>query len=368
MITLRHLVIAGCLALIAGAPGSVRADFFVQTNLVSNVPGLAAFTDANLRNPWGISSSPTSPFWVSNQVSGNATLYNSAGSPQALVVTIQSAAGGGPTGQVFNSTSDFVLPTGGKALFIFANLDGSISAWNGAQGTTALLTVTPSVTASYTGLTLATNASGNFLIAANSWANTIDVYDGMFAPTSLSGSFVDPGLSNGFSVYNVQQLGGTLFVTYENETDGGGIVDAFDLNGNFLRRISDNDSSGPLKSPWGLALAPAGFGPFGGALLVGNEDDGHISAFDPTTGDFLGQILDRNGDPIANTGLWGLKFGNGGNGGDPNTLYFAAGINDEQDGLFGSIRVAAPEPGSIVLCCIGGTLMVGAYRRRQRRV
>jgi uncharacterized protein (TIGR03118 family) len=339
-----------------------RASVYQQTNLVSDVPGLAAFTDPNLKNPWGMSSSPTSPIWVSNQVSGNSTLYNTAGQPQALVVTIPGA--GGPTGQVFNASSDFALPTGGKALFLFANLDGSISGWNGAQGTTAVVQASVAG-AAFTGLAIGDNGAGNFLYAADSAGNKIDVFDGAFAQTSLSGSFIDPNLDPGFTVYNIQALGGKLYVTYENEGAGGGVVDAFDFNGNFLQRVTSNDATGPLQSPWGLALAPSTFGQFGGALLVGNEDDGRISAFDPTTGAFLGQLLDKNGNPISNPGLWGLKFGNGGNGGDPNTLYFAAGINGEQDGLFGAIRVV-PEPSSIVMGGLGLSLVaaIGARRRR----
>ncbi|MDR3623488.1 MAG: TIGR03118 family protein [Paludisphaera borealis] len=359
----RRLVLTACLASFLAAPLSARAGFYQQTNLVSDVQGLAQFTDPNLKNPWGMSSSATSPFWVSNQGSGNSTLYNTAGKPQALVVTIP--GGGGPTGQVFNTSTDFALATGGKALFMFANLNGTISGWNGAQGTTAAVEVT-TVGASFTGLAIGNNGAGNFLYAADSAGNKIDVFNGTFGATTLAGSFVDPNLAAGFSVYNIQSLGGVLYVTYEHGSFGGGVVDAYDLNGNFLHRVAANDSSGPLQSPWGLALAPSSFGPFGGALLVGNEDDGHISAFDPTTGKFLGQLLGKDGDPIANTGLWGLKFGNDGNGGHSNTLYFNAGINGEQDGLFGSISFV-PEPSSIVMSGLAFSLVAGTGWVRRRR-
>ena len=340
----------GIITLAAYGSSAPAVAGFMQTNLVSDIPDLAAFTDPNLKNPWGIAKSATSPFWVSNQVSGNATLYNSAGQPQALVVTVP--ATGGPTGQVFNPTSDFALTTGGKALFLFANLNGSISGWNPAQGTLAQVVGSTSG-AVYTGLALGKAGTQNFLYAADAAGNKIDVFNGSFAPTSLAGSFADPTLPAGFTVYNIQEVGGVLLVTYENEVSGGGVVNAFDANGNFLRRVSANAEGGPLDSPWGVTLAPSTFGPFGGTLLVGNEDDGHISAFDFTTGAFLGQLLDTNGNPIANTGLWGLTFGNGGNGGDPSKLYFAAGINDGANGLFGSIAAVVPEPNVLALLGIG---------------
>jgi uncharacterized protein (TIGR03118 family) len=349
---------------VAFGGGTAKAGF-IQTNLVSDIPGLAAHTDSNLRNPWGISSSATSPFWVSNQVTGNATLYNSSGTPQALVVTIP---GGNPTGQVFNSTGGFALSNNANATFLFATLGGTIAGWNPGAGTTALVAATGAAGSVYTGLAQGSVGSANFLYAANDAQGRIDVFNNSFGSATLGGSFTDPNLPASYTPYNIQNLNGTLFVTYESETLGGGIVDAFDTNGNFLRRVTANADGGPLDDPWGVALAPATFGEFGGALLVGNEGDGRISAYNPTTGAFLGQLLDNNGQPIANTGLWGLKFGNGGNGGDPNTLYFAAGILDEQHGLFGAISVspaAVPAPTGMALLAPGAVCLF-AYARRRR--
>jgi uncharacterized protein (TIGR03118 family) len=351
------------LQLTAAPPAGAQVTF-QQTNLVSDIPGLAAHTDPNLKNPWGVSFAPTSPIWVSDQVTGKATLYNGSGTPQSLIVTIP---GGNPTGQLFNSTaSDFVLPVGGKSLFLFASLNGTISGWNGGSGTTAQ-TVATHAGSVYTGLTLGNPGTGNLLYAADAATGHIDVYNSTFSLTTLSGSFTDPGVPAGFKPYNVRDINGTVYVTYEIRNQPGGVLDAFDENGNFLRRLAANGAGGVLSEPWGLVLAPSTFGPFGNDLLVGNKGDGHISAFDPTTGQFLGQLDALGGSPIANTGLWGLTFGNGGAGGDPNTLFFSAGINNETNGLFGTIR-AVPEPGPIALLSglvVSGTLF--AARRLRRR-
>lgn len=364
----RHRWMAlGGLALLLAPLGVCRADFaFRQTNLVSSVSGLAPVTDANLKNPWGLASAPKGPFWVANQATGTSTVYDGTGQPfpasNPLVVTVPTIGGGQgtPTGLVFNPTGDFQ-----QAPFIFATLDGMISSWNGGAAT--VLQADNSVSANYTGLAMGNNGTANFLYAANHLAGKIDVFDGNFKGTSLSGNFTDPNLSGGFTPYNIQNLGGTLYVTFENEANGGGIIDAFDTNGNLLRRFTANGAGGPLDSPWGLALAPSSFGPFGGALLVGNEGDGHINAFDPMSGKLLGQLLDPKGRPIANPGLWGLAFGSGGLGGDPNTLYFAAGIQGEREGLFGSIR-SVPEPSSALLLALGGLASFAVLGRVRPRV
>ena len=196
------------------------------------------------------------PFWVSNQVTGNSTLYNSAGVKQGLVVTIPPGTpGGNPTGQVFNSTaSDFVLPVGGKSAFLFDTLNGTIAGWNGGSGTTAQVVVTTPA-ASYTGLALGKQRRANFLYAANDGQSRIDVFNSTFQPTVLAGTFIDPTLPAGFTPYNVRNLGGKLYVAYESNA-GVASVDAFDLNGNFLQRIAANGAGGTLSHPWGLARSP----------------------------------------------------------------------------------------------------------------
>jgi len=354
-------------------PLAVLASPFAQTNLVSNVPGLAANFDANLRNPWGVSHSATSPFWVSNQASNNSTLYNAASVPQALVVTVPPIAPPptGPTGQVNNSfgAGNFV-ENGAPAVFIFATLAGSIDAWNGSNGTTAAI-VASTPGAVYTGLAIGTNGTANFLYAANFGGGHVDVFNSSFAPTTLAGSFVDPNLPAGYVPYNIQNIGGKLYVEYAQvdpitheaaEGAGLGVVNVFDTNGNFLQRIH---SGGQLNAPWGIAIAPAGFGEFGGDILVGNFGDGTINAFDPITGNYVGTLRDASGNPIVNDSLWALDFRAPGSGFDPNTLFITAGINDEADGLFASIR-AVPEPAAMALFALGLLGVAGIARRHKR--
>ena len=338
------------------------AQVYQQTNLVSDLPEMAAHLDPNLVNPWGIASSPTSPFWVADNHAGVSTLYNGSGTPQSLVVTVPPAPGGtvgSPTGVIFNDTTDFQLPTDvgdrmAPARFIFATEDGTISAWAGPPDTTTEIVADRSGTnAIYKGLTLGNNGVGNFLYVADFHNAAVDVFDNTFTPAMLGGSFSDPTLPAGFAPFGIQRIGDAIYVTYalqdaDAEDDvpgpGNGFINKFDAEGNFVSRFA---SGGPLNSPWGVVLAPAGFGQFGGDLLVGNFGDGHINAFDPATGEFLGEIKDGAGNPIVIEGLWGLRFGNGGNGGDARTLYFAAGIAGpdaiEDHGLFGSIAFVPAE-------------------------
>jgi uncharacterized protein (TIGR03118 family) len=365
------------LALVSHADVCGADTTYLQTNLTSDLPGVAAHLDPNLVNPWGIASLPTSPFWISDNGTGVATLYNGSGipqpvTPQPLVVTIPPPGGAtppsAPTGAVANTTTDF-----GGARFIFATEDGTIAAWT--SGTNAILQVDNSAAgAVYKGLAIGNNGSQNLIYAANFTSGHIDVFNGLFSPVTLPGAFTDPNLPAGFAPFDIQNIGGNLYVTYAKQAGkddvpgpGNGFVNIFDTKGTLIRRLVSN---GPLNSPWGLALAPAGFGTFGNDLLVGNFGDGTIHAFDPVTGALAGILSDLNGNPIVNEGLWGLAFGNGGPGFVPNSLYFTAGIQGsdaiEDHGLFGRIQ-ALPEPGTFWLT--GAGLIAGfAWMRRRRHV
>lgn len=354
---------------------TASATPYAQTDLVSDVPGLAQITDANLKNPWGMSFSAASPFWISNQGTNTSTLYritNGVVAKQALTVTIPTTATGpqGPTGQVFNSAGAgaFVLPDNAAATFIFADLNGQISAWNGAAGTAAV-TVAPSAPGRvFTGLAIAGAGVNARLYAASSTG--ITVFNSAFG--IVPGGFVnnDPLLA-GLVPFNVQTIGTSVYVTYApagraaqtTAAEGSGAVAVFDTSGNLLQTLITGSR---LASPWGVALAPIGFGGFGGDLLIGNFsfDVAEINAFDPITGAYLGTIADQTGTALVNSGLWGIAFGNGVTG-DANTLYFNAGINNEVNGLFGAIRVV-PEPEGIVLLLAGMSALLVALRRNQR--
>ncbi|ACB76314.1 protein of unknown function DUF1555 [Opitutus terrae PB90-1] len=359
------------LALALGGLGSATLSAQVdyrQANLVSDIPGLARHTDANLVNPWGISSGPTTPFWVSDADAGVSTLYNTEGQRIPLVVSIPKPGGGSaaPTGQVFNSSTAF---NGNR--FLFATEDGTIAGWRGALGTTAETLVDHTGDgASYKGLAIGATGGNDYLYAANFTQGRIDVVPATGAP-ALPGTFTDPTLPAGYAPFNIQNVGGSLFVSYakvneegdEEEAGAGlGFVNRFDLNGNLVGRFASN---GVLNAPWAVTMAPESFGPFGGDILVGNFGDGTINAFDPVTGDLLGTLKDSDGNPLVIEGLWGLQFGNGGLGGKTNTLYFAAGIDDETHGLFGSIT-PVPEPSTYAAFAALGLVACVAWRRRRQ--
>ena len=348
------VVVIGLLASTSTKPlnAAMAANVYHQANLVSDQPGVALIQDSNLVNPWGITRTGTSPFWVANNVTGTSTLYSGDvnGSPfvkSSLVVFIPD---GLPTGTVSNASNDFVVTSGtasGPSRFLFASQTGIISGWNPNVPPPSPSThaqIGGAADAVYTGLAIGQVDGANFLYAADLEHGRIDVYDKAFHVVSLDGSFTDPNIPNSYSPFNIQNLGGKLYVTYaqqshkepDEETDrGSGFVDVFDTSGHLLQRLILGNH---LNAPWGMALAPANFGPFSNALLVGNFGDGHIQAFDPESGKFLGRLRDEGGKPIVIDGLWGIMFGNGAQGGDTNALYFASGPDGETHGLFGSLR------------------------------
>ena len=325
----------------AAEPGN---SYNVQ-NLVSD----GFITTANppdplLVNGWGIAALPTSPWWVSAADSNSSLLYNATGVRSALVVQVS----GSPTGIVANSTTGFVVTVGassGAARFIWAAEDGSISAWTPVIAPTTLSHVmvpnaqAPAHGASYKGLALA----GSFLYAADFHNNHVDVFDSAFHAVTLAGNFVDPKLPKGFAPFGIQTLGTNIFVSYAKQDaeaadevagEGLGFVSEFNLDGTFVRRVASRDA---LNAPWGMAMAPANFGRFSGDLLVGNFGDGRINAFDPVTFEPKGHLKNTHGKAVKIDGLWGIGFGNGSAAGPTNVLYFAAGPDHEEHGLFGRI-------------------------------
>jgi uncharacterized protein (TIGR03118 family) len=358
-------------ALQLAVPGVATAQNYFQRNLVSDIAGLAELTDPALRNPWGMSFSRTSPFWISDQGANLSTLYTVSDigvTKVPLQVSIPAIAGGpqGPTGQVNNGTGAFALANGTAARFMFANLDGSISGWNG--GTAAEVVVPASAGTIYTGLAINTDPTlGPLLYAANTAGGEIEVYDGSFNELTMPpDAFVDPdAVAAGLVPFNVQSIGGNVYVTYAEPGRpaqiaagrGSGAVAVFDTAGNFISTVI---SGSRLASPWGLALAPSNFGLFSGDLLVGNFSfaASEINAFDPTTGALRGTLpIDMTG--FAPGGLWALAFGNGASGA-PNVLYFTDGINGERNGLFAAFGV--PEPHTLLLFA-GGLVAVALTRR-----
>ncbi len=336
------------------SPPPAQAQTYSITNLVSDGSVPAVTTDPSLINPWGISYAPGNPFWVSDNNSGVSTLYDGSGNKIPLTVNIPPPRGltglGTPTGQVFNSSPHvFRISSGGKigkSVFIFDTEDGVIAGWSpSVDFANAVVAVdNSSEGAVYKGLAIGSVGGRYFLYAANFRAGDVEMFDGRF---HLVRTLKDPTVPKDYSPFNTQVLGGNLYVTFAKTNKvrhddvsgpGHGFVDVFGLDGSFKQRLV---SHGALNSPWGLAIAPAGFGAFAGDLLVGNFGDGWINAYDPATGAYKGPLLDQNGAPIAIGDLWGLIVGGGGASGDPNTVYFAAGVSGEAHGLFGSLTLAA---------------------------
>jgi uncharacterized protein (TIGR03118 family) len=335
--------------------GTPAGNSFTQTNLVADVASLnAAHLDTDLKNAWGVSFSPTGPFWVSANGTGKSTLYDSTGTKQSLEVTIPATAGGtatsAPTGQVFNSSNSFVVTQGtnsGPATFIFVSEDGGISGWNsGVNGTNAVLAVNNAATdAVYKGVTIGTLRHQRMLYAANFSGGKVEMYDGSFTRIGRKNGFKDPQIPRGYAPFNVQNLNGVIYVTYAKRDTakvddvpgpGRGFVNAYSTNGTLLRRLPRRSY---LNAPWGLAVAPSNFGPFAGDLLVGQFGSGRIAAVNPRTGKLVGFLENSTGTPITIDGLWALTPGNGGSAGSTDTIFFTAGPNDEANGLFGSIAI-----------------------------
>ncbi len=345
-------VIAG--VAVAALPVFLQAQHYQQTNLVSDGAG-AKIKDMHLVNPWGLSRGSGSPWWVSDNGTGLSTLYLGTGSPQPLVVTIPPAdssggATGTPTGTVFNGGPDFEIASGSPAVFLFVTEDGTVSGWNPKVNLTkAVIKVNQKNASVFKGATIAQaefNAGRprQYLYVADFRQSRVQVYDTSYSSIHLpERSFRDPELPAGYAPFNVQNIGGEIYVTYavqdsakhdEVDGDGLGYVDIFSPTGGLLRRLQH----GPwFNAPWGLTLASGDFGIFSHSLLVGQFGSGTILVFDPVNGHFRGWLRDKNGSVIRNEGLWGLSFGNGTNAGPANTLFFSAGSNHEQDGLFGSI-------------------------------
>ena len=343
---------------------SIANSAYQQTNLVSDIPGLAVHTDPNLRNSWGTSTGPGLPIWVSDNHAGAATLYDGQGNPQPgpgnqqLVVSIPAPPSAGP-GRRGAPGRHGVQPNAGwfrgiqerrvaPARFLFATEDGTIAGWNPPSippTRSAPWTGPPSPTSAgdrgavYKGLALVNTPAGKFLYATNFRFGTIEVFDSNF---HLVNSFTDPTVPAGFAPFGIHNIGGNLYVTFAKQDaakqdddagPGNGFVDVFSPNGNLLQRLA---SQGRLNSPWAVTLAPPTFGAFGGDILVGNFGNGRINAFNPATGQFLGQLRNHGG-PITISGLWGLRFPAGSLNVTPNALYFTAGPNHEADGLLGDI-------------------------------
>jgi uncharacterized protein (TIGR03118 family) len=332
-------------AALVGPAGATSATSYRQTNLVSDIPGVARVTDANLVNPWGLAELPNGPLWVADNGADVATIYVGAqhGSPLTAAPLVVPIPGGAPTGQVANTGSQFMVTDGtntASARFLFDSENGDITAWSPTVVPTTPVVHVPK--AVYKGLAIASIGSSSFLYATNFHAGTIDMFDGTFAMVPHPGRFVDSLLPPGYAPFGIANIGGELYVSYalqdakrhdDSRGPGHGFIDVYSLDGHLLRRLVQG---GDLNSPWGMIMATKHFGTFSNDLLVGNFGDGMIHAYDPMTGAELGTVTNPDGGPVQINGLWGLIYGDAA-AGTPNTLFFSAGIADEAHGLLGTL-------------------------------
>ncbi|TCK35107.1 uncharacterized protein (TIGR03118 family) [Paraburkholderia sp. BL8N3] len=349
-IALAAVTLTGLAACGGGDDDSPPSTPFKATTLVSDGSVAAPHTDPNLQNGWGVALSAKSTFWVSDNNAHKATLYDGNGVVQPLVVTIPDGTNGpsGPTGIISNATTDFVISASGKsssAAFIWATDAGTIAAWSPNVLPTEAVTAFDDAAggAVYRGLTAATVNGQNMLYAADFHNAKVDVFNASFQKVQLDGQFKDPTLPAGFAPFGIQTIGNSIFVTYAKQNAaavaqvvgaGFGILDQFDTSGHFIKQFVG--VGGVLNAPWGVAQAPANFGPLSNQLLVGNFGDGTIEAFDPTSGHDLGKLVLSDGKPFTQAGLWGISFGNDTNNQPKNTLFFAAGPS-KPTGVFGRI-------------------------------
>jgi uncharacterized protein (TIGR03118 family) len=355
----RSAVAQGTILISAAAAFALPAmgQHYKQTNLTADQSGVATLTDTNLVNPWGMSRSSGSPWWISDNGTGLSTLYDGTGAAKSLVVTVptgdpSASPTGTPTGTVFNSSTGFELVAGtaaSKAGFLFVTEDGTISGWNpGVNATNAVIKVNTKSASVFKGAALATMNTtagpATYLYVADFRKARVQIYDSNFNRLHFGeDAFQDEEVPDGYAPFNIQNIGGDLYVTFakqdaarHDEVDGAGLgyVAVFSPSGQLLRRFEHGDW---LNGPWGLALASGDFGIYSHDLLVGQFGSGNIAVFDPQTGGFLGLLEDATNTPIAIGGLWGLTFGNGTGSGAATTLYFTAGSDGEQHGLFGTL-------------------------------
>ncbi len=356
----RIMGVAVFLSAAAGVTGYlsiIPAKHYVQINLASDVAGIATTVDSSLVNPWGMAKSPSSAWWVACNGRGTVTIYTGEGlaypTLNPLIVTVPPPAGtlgipSSPTGVVFNGSADFTVDIGKPARYLFVTEDGTLSGWNPeVDKYDAVLAADNSSQAVYKGAALGRMNGKNYLYAANFLAGTVDVFDADFHQVQLApDAFIDALLPEDFAPFNVQNIGGSIYVTYAKQDPDGfdpipgvglGFVTVFESGGKLIMRLQ---SGWWMNAPWGMALAPEDFGKYGGRLLVGNTGSGTIAAFDADTGDFKGLLEGPEGQPVAIEGLHGIGFGNDNLAGPSAVLFFTAGMGSAEHGLFGSVRPA----------------------------